>query len=623
MDKEKLDDSGSSSPTGPAEFYDPTKESRWTRIGLSLESFKRAPGSTGYAKFFLQVKSTNPPNFRGQIIAGNLSEEEMAKLRAEGPLLQQKMKRRHVAMMGVGGSIGTGLFVGSGQALHNGGPAGLIIAWILIGCMLISVTQIGQALGEMAIVYPVSGGFYTLANRFLDPGFAFAMGWNYVLLWIVTVPLEITVAATTVQYWGDSVPTAGLITIFWVALIIISLFGTLGYAEEEFWGACLKLLIVVMFVIIGIVCLCGGGPSGGDFDHYVGGLHWQNPGAFAHGFHGVCTVFVTAAFAFAGTEIIGLAASETPNPRKTMPSAVKAAFWRIILIYIVSLTIVGLMVPYDDDRLLGGSGSAASPFVIALDRAKIPGVNHLVNATICVSVLSIGLSSIYAGSRTLTALAETGYAPKLFTYVDKSSRPLFSVIFLVLCGPIAYARTAKNGDTVFDWLVAISGLSTLVTWMSICVCHLRFRKAWRVQGHSIEELPYRAAAGIYGSIFGIILVVLVLIAQFYVALWPIGFDGTGSERAQSFFKAYMAVPIILLFWVVGYAWKKTKPKRSHEIDLDTGRKSFYTVEEMRAVRDTLIFEFDLRYIDAFFPQYRAERRKAPWYTRLFRLMFTD
>ncbi|KAL0066166.1 Amino-acid permease inda1 [Marasmius tenuissimus] len=395
MSKEKLEE-GSASSTAPLEFYDPSKESRWTRLGLNFESFKRAPGSTG-----------------AQVIAGNLSEAELEKIKADAPLLQPKMKPRHVAMMGVGGSIGTGLFVGSGQALHNGGPGGLLIAWILIGIMLVNVTQ---ALGEMAIVFPVSGGFYTLANRFLDPGFAFAMGWNYVLLWIVTVPLEITVAATTVQYWGDAIPTAGLITIFWVVLIIISMFGTLGYAEEEFWGACLKLLVVVMFVIIGIVCLCGGGPSGGEFNHYIGGLRYQDPGAFAHGFKGVCAVFVTAAFAFAGTEIIGLAASETPNPRETMPRAVKAAFWRIVIIYIVSLTIVGLMVPWNDDRLLGGGGAAASPFVIALDRAKIPGINHLVNATICVSVLSIGLSSIYAGSRTLTALAETGYAPKAFTY---------------------------------------------------------------------------------------------------------------------------------------------------------------------------------------------------------------
>jgi len=165
------------------------------------------------------------------------------------------------------------------------------------GVMLIMVTQ---ALGEMAIIFPVSGGFYTLASRMLDPSFAFAMGWNYVLQWAVVLPLEITVAGTTVQYWTDKVPLGVWITIFFLIIILASAFGTLGYAEEEFWSSCLKLFVVVMFIFIGIVCICGGGPSGGDYGTYVGGRYWQNPGAFANGFKGVCAMFVTAAFSFAG-----------------------------------------------------------------------------------------------------------------------------------------------------------------------------------------------------------------------------------------------------------------------------------------------------------------------------------
>lgn len=177
----------------------------------------------------------------------------------------------------------------------------------------------------------------------------------------------------------------------------------------------------------------------------------------------------------------------------------------------------------------------------------------IVNATICVSVLSIGLSCVYAGSRTLSALAETGYAPKIFAYVDKSSRPLFSVIAILAFGVLAYVNDAENGDIVceFDfpsssslllmivavnWLVALSGLSTLFTWLSICLCHIRFRRAWAVQGHSVEELPFRALGGVYGSWFGVILVVVVLVAQFYIALWPIGgMDSQPTKVAEAFF----------------------------------------------------------------------------------------
>lgn len=142
---------------------------------------------------------------------------------------------------------------------------------------------------------------------------------------------------------------------------IASIFGTLGYAEEEFWSSCLKLLVVVMFIFIGIICICGGGPSGGEYDQYVGGRYWQDPGALANGFKGVCSVFVTAAFSFAGTELVGLAATETPDPRKTMPSAVKNTFWRITLIYITSLTIIGLAIPFNDPDLFDGSGADISP----------------------------------------------------------------------------------------------------------------------------------------------------------------------------------------------------------------------------------------------------------------------
>ncbi|PPQ69429.1 hypothetical protein CVT24_001478 [Panaeolus cyanescens] len=508
----------------------------------------------------------------------------------------QKMKPRHLQMFAVGGSIGTGLFVGSGSALRVGGPAGILVAWLLIGVMLINVTQ---TIGEMSILYHVPGGFYTLPVRFLGPSFAFAMGqWNYVFQWVIVLPLEITVASTTVQYWGeDIIPIAGWITIFWIVITIVCVFGTLSFAEEEFWSSVIKLLVVVMFIFIGIICICEGGPSVGEYTECIGGRYWSDPGAFANGFKGVCAVFITAAFSFAGTELVGLATSETPNPRATMPATVKT-FWRITLIYVTSLTIIGLLlIPYNHPRLLGAPESE--------------GLNHIVNITICISVLSIGISCVYAGSRTLTALAETGYAPKFCDGADKSSRPLYSVIVILLFGALVYvnvgAEALMEEQSVMDWLLALSGhrLSTLFTWLSICLCHIRFRHAWQVQGHSVEELPFQALGGAYGSWFGVILIVLVLIAQFYIAIWPIGGTAgmTGGEIAEGFFKVYLALPVMVLFYIIGYAWKRTLPQRAHEIDLDTGRKSWLTVEEMR--------------------QYRAERRNAPLHIRIYRILFTN
>ena len=135
------------------------------------------------------------------------------------------------------------------------------------------------------------------------------------------------------------------------------------------------------------------------------------------------------------------------------------------------------------------------------------------NAIILISVVSIGNSGVYGGSRTLTALAEQGYAPKCFKYIDKSGRPLFSTIFIIAFGPLGFINLAAAGPVIFDWLLALSGLAALFTWGSICVAHIRFRAAWKAQGHTLEEIPFKAVFGVYGSWVGIIMIVLVFIAQ--------------------------------------------------------------------------------------------------------------
>ncbi|GMK56421.1 hypothetical protein CspeluHIS016_0302610 [Cutaneotrichosporon spelunceum] len=567
--------------SGEETYYDPSKESWATRAGVNFESFKRAPGST-----------------RGLIAHGDIPPELLA---YDNPMLQQKMQPRHLQMIAVGGAIGTGLFVGSGEALAVGGPAAILLAWTIMGIM---VFFIAQALGELAILYPVSGGFFTLASRMLDPSLGVALGWNYVFQWAVTLPLEITVATSTVMYWENAakVPLAVWYTIFFIIIIIAALFGTLGFAETEFWVSALKLIVVVMFLFIAVICVCGGGPAGTVYESYVGARYWHDPGAFANGFKGVCSVFITAAFSYAGSEIVSFAATETPNPRKTMPSAIKNIFWRIIIVYLSLILLIGLAIPYTEELLTKGEGANGSPFVIVMRRANISGLDSFVNITIVLAVLAMGLTCVYGGSRPMVALSEMGYGPKFLTYVDKSGRPLWALALILAFGPIAYLNLIDAArDKVFDWLLALSGLSTLFTWLTICLTHIRFRRAWVLQGHSVEELPYRASGGIWGSYLSVVLIILVLIAQFYAAVWPIGEQPTGGAAAEEFFATWLSLPVILLMYLISWLVIRTWPKRLCDIDLDTGRKSWLTVDEMR--------------------QFRADRAAQPWYKRLYRLLF--
>jgi len=302
--------------------------------------------------------------------------------------------------------------------------------------------------------------------------------------------------------------------------------------------------------------------------------NWYDPGAFRNGFKGFCSVFVTAAFSFAGTELVGLAAAESRTPLKSLPSAVKQVFWRITLFYILALTFIGLLVRSDDARLFGAGNfidTTASPFVIAAGDAALTGFDSYLNVVILVSVVSIGNSGVFGGSRTLTALAEQGYAPRIFAYVDRAGRPLFSTILIIAMGCLAYVGVADQGVEIFDWLLALSGLAALFTWGSICLAHIRFRNAWKYHGRNLDEIPFKAIGGVYGSYMGLGIIVLVLIAQFYVAIFPAGNDGEMNDAA-GFFKAYLAFFVVAFFWAVGYAWKRTGWLKLNQIDVDSGRR---------------------------------------------------
>ncbi|KAF2710526.1 general amino-acid permease-like protein GAP1 [Pleomassaria siparia CBS 279.74] len=512
--------------------------------------------------------------------------ESAAQNTANSPLAR-RLKGRHLQMIAIGGSIGTGLFVGSGQALAVGGPASLVIAYCLVGIMMYCTVH---ALGEMAVLFPVAGSFSAYSTRFLDPAWGFAMGWNYALQWLVVLPLEIVAATFTIEYWNNG---AHINNNAWVALflvlIVINLFGVRGYGEAEFFFAIVKVTAVIGFIILGIVINIGGGPNG----TYIGGKYWRDPGAFNHGFKGLCSTFVNAAFAFSGTELVGLAAAETANPRKSLPTAVKQVFWRICLFYVVSLTIIGLLVPYNNGHLLSAKTNAdavASPFVIAITDAGIAGLPSVFNAVIMIAVLSVGNSSIYGSSRTLAALAEQNQAPRILAYIDRQGRPLVSIAVASVVGLLAFLAGANRAlqDEAFKWMLALSALSSVFTWLSICLAHIRFRKGWKRQGHTLSELAFRSQPGILGSWVGFVFNVLVLIAQFWVALVPIGSENDSkSTRTQGFFSIYLALPVVLGFYLPYKLLKRTKIVRSHNMDLHTGIRELnieQLIEEEREER---------------------------------------
>ena len=392
--------------------------------------------------------------------------------------------------------------------------------------------------------------------------------------------------------------------------------------------------------LLGIVINIGGFPN----DGYIGGRFWHDPGAFNNGFKGLCAVFVTAAFAFTGTELVGLAAAETQNPRKSLPTAIKQVFWRITLFYLLALTrmsnltlsqphntpssplssqphntpqantipttdhvtnargkVIGLLVPHTHPRLLGAKSAAdasASPFVIAIESAGIAILPGIMNAIVLVAVISVGNSAVFGSSRTLAALAAQRQAPSILGYVDRRGRPLVAILTAAAVGLIGYLADLPAQADVLNWLLAVSGLSSVFTWGSICLAHIRFRKAWKARGRGVGELAFVSQVGVAGSWVGLGLNGLVLVAQFWTAAWPVksvggvavveggksGEMATGGggavviddagDVARNFFLQYLCAPIVGVCYVGYKVWFRTRIVRVEEMDVDTGRREF-------------------------------------------------
>jgi len=371
--------------------------------------------------------------------------------------VQRRLKQRHVQMIAIAGTIGTGLFLGSGKALQGAGPLGALIAYALVGTVAYSSLC---AIGEMTTWAPISGTFPHFSARWVDPALGFAVGWNYFYSNAISTPVEITAAVLLLSFWDTNTGhahVAGYTTVLCVFVCLTNIFGVRYFGESEFIFSIIKLTLITGLIIAGLVIDLGGGP---DHDR-IGFRFWKNPGAVAGAglepkhigldrFLGILGVIVQAAFSFQGMELVVIAASETESPRRNITKAVDRVFYRILVFYILGILIIGMLVASNDPDLLQSSGTAAeSPFVIAINRAGIKVLPHIINAAVFTSAFSAGNSFLFCSSRILYGLAVRGQAPKIFTYCTKNGLPLFAVLFSSAFTLLSFMNVTSGGETVF------------------------------------------------------------------------------------------------------------------------------------------------------------------------------
>lgn len=472
---------------------------------------------------------------------------------AEKNNVKRALKTRHLSMIALGGSIGTGLFVASGSAISTAGPGGALVAYIGIGLM---VYFLMTSLGEMATYLPVTGSFATYSRRFVDPALGFAMGWNYWFNWAITLAVDISTAAIVLRYWFPHVPS-------WVfslgALIIIFLINALSVAsfgETEYWMSLIKVVTVLIFLVVGFLTIVG--IMGGHATYLENFAYKKAP--FVGGVPSILTVFVVAGFSFQGTELIGITAGESKDPAKSIPKAIKQVFWRILLFYILAIFVIACLIPYTSPNLLGSDASdiTISPFTLVFKRAGLVSAASVMNAVILTSVVSAANSGMYASTRMLFALGVSGDAPKIFGKVNGRGIPMPALLGTTLVGLLTFLSSIF-GEQIYSFLVSASGLTGFIAWVGIALAHYRFRRAFKAQGKDLSQLRYKAKWFPVGPLLALIICLLVIVGQ--------DIKSFANLDWQAISVTYMSVPLFIILYLYYKLRYKTKLIPLTEIDL--------------------------------------------------------
>ncbi|KAF8840422.1 general amino acid permease 1 [Paxillus ammoniavirescens] len=499
-----------------------------------------------------------------------------------------RLKQRHVQMqvssyrvfrcltsplshrIAIAGTLGTGLFLGSGEAIQGAGPIGAFIAYALVSTVAFASLS---AVGEMTCFAPIIGTFPHYASRWVDPALGFAAGWNYFYTNAIILPVEISGAQILIGYW-DPNPNHQWIYILVLCLstFLINLFGVRRYGEVEFVFGFIKLAMITALIVIGLVIDLGGAPN----HDRLGFRYWKDPGPFARAglvsnrdldqFLGFLSVIVQAA-----------AAVVTESPRRNVAMAIRKTFYRILVFYIGGILIAGLIVPSNDPGLLKPfsdptqANVTESPFVIAMRHASIKTVPSVVNAGLVTSAFSAANSFSFAASRILQALAAKGQAPSIFkkTYNDT---PIASVLFTCSFGLLSFMGLSHGAGTVFRWLVNLSTVGGFLCWVTINLTYLYFYQGLKHHNIDRKTFIYWSPFQPWLSIWGLVMCIFFTLISGFQVFWNF------KTEEDNFFASYINVPLFFCLYVYWKVTRKTRVRSVEERDFVKGIPSIAQTE---------------------------------------------
>lgn len=404
---------------------------------------------------------------------------QLDKLCPENQGLTRTLKARHLLMISIGGTIGTGLFMGSGQTISQAGPLGATLAYLFGGFIMYLVLL---CLTELAVAMPVSGSFQSYATRFISPGAGFTTGWLYWINWAICIAADFTAAGIIMHNWFPQVPVWIWCGIFATALATLNLISVKAYGETEFWFASIKVTAIVGFIIAGAGMIFG-------FTGNQGALGLSNfgfsEGLFPNGFSAVFLTMIAVTYSFQGAELVGIAAGECEEPGKNVPRVIRGIGVRIIVFYVLAIIVLTGTIPWKE------AGVLESPFAHVFGRMGIPWAKDIMSFVVLTSALSAGNSALYACSRLLWSMAKDGQAPAAMGKLNSRGVPYNGVLITLILACMSLLTENYAADTVYLWLMSSTGLTGCLIWIVIAWCQINFRREFVRLGGKVQDLVFR------------------------------------------------------------------------------------------------------------------------------------
>jgi L-asparagine transporter-like permease len=421
-----------------------------------------------------------------------------------GEQLNRQLTTPQLAMIAIGGAIGTGLFLGSSLAVRVAGP-GVIFSY-LIGAVLALLLM--GALSEMAVAHPTAGSFGVYAELYVNRWAGFVIRYTYWAVQCIAIGGEAVAVSIYCQWWFPGTPKWIWIVGISIALIYVNARSVGSFGSFEYWFSMIKVVAIVFFVIFGLVLLTGLGPMPA-----IGMRNYTAHGGFLPtGFKGVWVAMVFVIFSYIGTEVVAVTAGEAKNPQVALPRAMRSMLGRLILFYLGAIIVLIGIVPWN--QIQPGSDVTASPFVKVFQLIGVPAAAHIVNFVVITAAASSMNCNLYLVSRMIFSLSRGGYAPAILGRVSKRGTPINALLISAAGLAVATIVALRYPDSAYVYLFGVSLFGGLFVWLMIFVTHLFFRRKWEASGR--PRLPVRLIGYPYTSILGVAMLVAILTTTWWV-----------------------------------------------------------------------------------------------------------